>query len=54
MIDLYFAATPNGLKMKLFLEEAGLPNRVVRVDLGKGEQRHGEVSAPCAIEFAIV
>ena len=25
MIELYFAATPNGLKLKLFLEEAGLP-----------------------------
>jgi GST-like protein len=25
MIDLYFAATPNGLKIKLFFEETGLP-----------------------------
>jgi len=24
MIDLYYAPTPNGLKVKLFLEEAGL------------------------------
>jgi GST-like protein len=38
MIDLYFAATPNGLKLKLFLEEAGLPYRTIRVSLGKGEQ----------------
>ena len=27
MIDLYYAPTPNGLKVKLFLEEAGLPYR---------------------------
>ena len=38
MIDLYFAATPNGLKIKLFFEETGLPYRIVRVSLGKGEQ----------------
>jgi GST-like protein len=38
MIDLYFAATPNGLKAKLFLEEAQLPYRVVPVALSKGEQ----------------
>src|SRR5262249_62139779 len=38
MIDLYYSATPNGLKMTLFLEEAGLPYRVMPVRLGKGEQ----------------
>jgi GST-like protein len=38
MIDLYFAATPNGLKAKLFLEEAQLPYRVKPVALSKGEQ----------------
>lgn len=38
MIDLYFAATPNGLKAKLFLEEAQLPYRAIPVSLGKGEQ----------------
>ncbi|HKT27133.1 hypothetical protein [Dyella sp.] len=38
MIELYFAATPNGLKAKLFLEEAQLPYRVIPVSLGKGEQ----------------
>jgi GST-like protein len=38
MIDLYFAATPNGLKARLFLEEAQLPYRVLPVSLGKGEQ----------------
>lgn len=38
MIDLYFAATPNGLKAKLFLEEAQLPYRLLPVSLSKGEQ----------------
>ncbi|WP_445145739.1 glutathione binding-like protein [Dyella sp. Tek66A03] len=38
MIELYFAATPNGLKLKLFLEEAGLPYFVTPVNIGKGEQ----------------
>jgi GST-like protein len=38
MIELYFAATPNGLKAKLFLEEAGLPYVVHPVSLSKGEQ----------------
>jgi GSH-dependent disulfide-bond oxidoreductase len=38
MIDLYFAATPNGLKVKLFLEEAGLPHAIKPVSLSKGEQ----------------
>ncbi|MBE1160345.1 glutathione S-transferase N-terminal domain-containing protein [Dyella acidiphila] len=38
MIELYFAATPNGLKAKLFLEEAQLPYRVRPVSLSKGEQ----------------
>jgi GSH-dependent disulfide-bond oxidoreductase len=38
MIDLYFAATPNGLKAKLFLEEAQLSYRVMLVSLSKGEQ----------------
>lgn len=38
MIDLYYTPTPNGLKIKLFLEETGLPYRTVPVDIGKGEQ----------------
>jgi GST-like protein len=38
MIDLYYCATPNGLKMTLFLEESGLAYRMVPVDIGKGEQ----------------
>jgi GST-like protein len=38
VIDLYFSPTPNGLKVRLFLEEAGLPYRIVPVRLSAGEQ----------------
>lgn len=38
MIDLYYAPTPNGHKITLFLEEAQLPYRLIRVDIIKGEQ----------------
>jgi GSH-dependent disulfide-bond oxidoreductase len=38
MLDLYYWGTPNGLKIKLFLEEAGLAYRILPVDIGKGEQ----------------
>jgi GST-like protein len=36
MIDLYYAPTPNGHKITLFLEEAQLAYRLIRVDIGKG------------------
>lgn len=38
MIDLSYWPTPNGHKVTLFLEEAGLPYRLVPVNLTKGEQ----------------
>lgn len=38
MIDLYYAPTPNGHKVTLFLEEAELDYRLHRVEIGKGEQ----------------
>lgn len=38
MIDVYFWPTPNGHKITVFLEEAGLPYRIVPVNIGKGEQ----------------
>jgi GST-like protein len=38
MIDLYTAATPNGQKIHIMLEEIDLPYRIQWVDLGKGEQ----------------
>ena len=45
MIDVYYWGTPNGLKIKLFLEEAGLPYRIIPVDIGKGEQFRPEFLA---------
>ena len=38
MITLYFANTPNGRKVRLFLEEVGEKYVLHEVDLGKGEQ----------------
>ena len=38
MIDLYYWTTPNGHKIAIFLEEAGLPYRIVPVNISKGEQ----------------
>ncbi|WP_413529284.1 GSH-dependent disulfide bond oxidoreductase [Rahnella inusitata] len=38
MIDLYYAPTPNGHKITLFLEEAGLPYRLHRIDISAGDQ----------------
>lgn len=38
MLDLYYWTTPNGHKITMFLEEAGLPYRIVPVNIGRGEQ----------------
>ena len=38
MIDLYYWTTPNGHKVTIFLEEAGLPYKIVPINIGKGEQ----------------
>jgi GST-like protein len=38
MIDLYYWTTPNGHKITLFLEEAGLEYKIHPVNIGKGEQ----------------
>jgi GSH-dependent disulfide-bond oxidoreductase len=42
MIGLYLAGTANGLRASVALEEAGLPYRVHKLDLAKGEQRSAE------------
>lgn len=39
MIDLYTAATPNGHKVSIALEELNLPYQVINLDLGKLEQK---------------
>jgi len=38
VIDLYYWTTPNGHKITIFLEEAGLDYRLRPVNIGKGEQ----------------
>jgi len=38
MIDVYYWTTPNGHKITLFLEETGLPYRLLPIDIGKGQQ----------------
>jgi len=38
MIDLHYWTTPNGHKITMFLEEAGLPYRLFPVNIGKGDQ----------------
>jgi GSH-dependent disulfide-bond oxidoreductase len=38
MIDLHYWTTPNGHKITILLEEAGLPYRIIPVNIGKGEQ----------------
>lgn len=38
MIDLYYWTTPNGHKITLFLEEAGLEYKLTPVNISKGDQ----------------
>lgn len=45
MIDLYTAATPNGFKASIALEELGLPYTVHALDLGAGDQKRPEFLA---------
>ncbi len=42
MIDLYTAATPNGYKASIALEELELPYEMHAIDLGAGEQKRPE------------
>jgi GST-like protein len=41
-IDLYYWPTPNGWKITIFLEEAGLPYSIVPVDITAGDQYEEE------------
>jgi GST-like protein len=45
MIDLHYWPTPNGHKITLFLEEAGLPYAIHPVNIGAGEQFRPEFLA---------
>jgi len=38
MIDLHYWTTPNGHKISLFLEEAGLPYKIFPVNIGQNDQ----------------
>ncbi|TEA77612.1 glutathione binding-like protein [Allopusillimonas ginsengisoli] len=38
MIDLHYWTTPNGHKITLFLEEAGLAYKIIPVNIGAGDQ----------------
>jgi hypothetical protein len=42
MIDLHYCTTPNRHKVTIFLEEAGLPYRIIPVNLGRGDQFKSE------------
>ena len=44
-LTFYTANTPNGQKVSIYLQEAGLPYRQVDVDLNNGEQRRPEYLA---------
>jgi len=45
MIDLHYATTPNGLKLKLFLEETGIAYRGILLSLSRGDQFKPEFAA---------
>jgi GST-like protein len=45
MIDVHYWTTPNGHKITIFLEETGLPYKVIPVNIGKGEQFKAEFLA---------
>jgi len=47
MIELYYWTTPNGHKITIFLEEAGIPYKIKPINIGKGEQ-----FAPAFLEIA--
>jgi GST-like protein len=47
MIDLHYWTTPNGHKVTMFLEEAGLEYKIIPVNIGKGEQFKPEFVKIC-------
>ncbi|HEY5300367.1 MAG TPA: glutathione S-transferase N-terminal domain-containing protein, partial [Acetobacteraceae bacterium] len=38
MLDLHYWPTPNGKKVTILLEEAGVPYKIVPVNIGRGDQ----------------
>ena len=45
MIDVHYWTTPNGHKVTIFLEEAGLEYKIIPVNIGKGDQFKGDFLA---------
>ena len=45
MLDLHYWPTPNGKKVTILLEEAGLPFKIVPVNIGRGDQFSDEFLA---------
>ena len=45
MITLYYWPTPNGHKITIFLEEAGVPYRISPINIGEGDQFRPEFLA---------
>jgi GSH-dependent disulfide-bond oxidoreductase len=45
MIDVHYWTTPNGHKITIFLEETGVPYKLIPVNIGKGEQFRREFLA---------
>src|ERR1700683_2453222 len=45
MIDVYYWTTPNGHKITIFLEEAGIEYKIIPINIGKGEQFKAEFLA---------
>jgi GST-like protein len=45
MIDVHYWTTPNGHKVTMFLEEAGVPYRLIPVNIGVGDQFNPEFLA---------
>ena len=45
MIELYYWTTPNGHKVTIFLEETGLPYRIIPIDISSGKQFEAEFLA---------
>lgn len=38
MLDLYYWTTPNGHKLTMFMEEAGIQYKIIPINISKGEQ----------------
>ena len=57
MIDLYTAATPNGHKVSIVLEELGLPCRVHALSCDKKQQKSADyprINDACVVKGAQV